>query len=50
MNNEMHMDLTVALPGELSDDLAMLWAQENDSTLDAEPFTITFADPDDDEI
>jgi hypothetical protein len=45
---ENTMDLTVALPGEICDDLAMLFALESeDSSLDTEPFTITFADPDD---
>lgn len=49
MKNTMHPDLTLAAAGELSDDLAMLWALENeDASMDAEPFTITFADPDED--
>lgn len=46
---ENTMDLTVALPGELCDDLAMLYALENeDSSITTEPFTITFCDPDED--
>lgn len=46
---ENTMDLTVALPGELCDDVAMLYALENeDSSLDAEPFSITFCDTDED--
>lgn len=45
MKNEMHMDLTVALSGELDDDMAMLWNLENeDSYTPTEPFSITFAD------
>jgi hypothetical protein len=47
---EITMDLTVALQGELCDDLAMLYALENgDNSISTEPFTITFADPDDEE-